>query len=110
MATVAVALPENGGPASVELAEGAITLSPIGIRIDGPALGLPVDSGIYQIVLHYADGTDYVLKDEEAFVSNSTYGFVDMEQGAFIYTFNRIVDTTALASVTIEGTDYPLAE
>ena len=51
-----------------------------------------------------------MLKDEEAFVSNSTYGFVDMEQGAFIYTFNRIVDTTALASVTIEGTDYPLAE
>ena len=44
MATVAVALPENGAPASVELAEGAITISPIGIRIDAPALGLPVDS------------------------------------------------------------------
>lgn len=108
MATVAVALPENGGPASVELAEGAIALSPIGIRIHAPALGLPVDSGIGQIVLHYADGTDYVLKDEEAFVSNITYGFLDMEQGVYTYTFNRIVDTTALASVTIEGTDYPL--
>ena len=108
MATVAVALPEDGGPASVELAEGAITLSPIGIRIHAPVLGLPVDSDIDQIVLHYADGTDYVLEDEDAFVSNRTYGFLDMEQGAFISTFNRIVDTTALASVTIEGTDYPL--
>lgn len=108
MATVTVALPEDGGPASVELAEGAITLSPIGIRIDGTALGLPVDSGIVQIVLHYADGTDYVLEDEDAFVSNRTYALQD--QGAFIYTFNRIVDTTALTSVTIEGTDYPLAE
>ena len=108
MATVAVALPENGAPASVELAKGAITISPIGIRIDAPALGLPVDSDIDQIILHYADGTDYVLEDEDAFVSNITYGFLDMEQGAFIYTFNRIVDTTALASVTIEGTDYPL--
>ena len=94
----------------MELAEGAIILSPIGIRIDGPALGLPVDSDIDQIVLHYADGSDYVLEDEEAFVSNRTYGFLDMEQGAFIDTFNRIVDTTALTSVTIEGTDYPLAE
>ena len=108
MATVAVALPENGGPASVELAEGAIALSPIGIRIHAPALGLPVDSGIGQIVLHYADGTDYVLKDEEAFVSNITYGFLDMEQGVYTYTFNRIVDTTALASVTIEGVEYSL--
>ena len=59
-------------------------------------------------MLHYADGTDYALKDEEAFVSNITYGFLDMEQGVYTYTFNRIVDTTALASVTIEGTDYPL--
>ena len=108
MATVAVALPEDGGPASVELADGAITLSPIGIRIHAPALGLPVDSDIDQIVLHYADGSDYVLEDEEAFVSNCTYSFLDMEQGAFIDTFNRIVDTTALASVTIEGSDYPL--
>lgn len=108
MASVAVALPESSGPASVELAEGAIALSPIGIRIDGSALGLPVDPGPRQIVLHYADGTDYVLKDKDAFVSNSTYGFADMEQEAFIYTFNRIVDTTALASVTIEGVEYSL--
>lgn len=108
MATVTVAMPEDGGPASVELAEGAITLSPIGIRIHAPALGLPVDSDIDQIILHYADGSDYVLEDEEAFISNRTYGFLDMEQEAFIDTFNRIVDTTALTSVTIEGTDYPL--
>ena len=104
MATVTVALPEDGGPASVELAEGAITLSPIGIRIDGAALGLPEDNGIQQVVLHYADGSDYVLLDEESFVSNRTYALQD--QGVYTYTFNRIVDTTALASVTVEGTDY----
>lgn len=108
MASVAVALPESGGPASVEMAEGAIVLSPIGIRIHTTALGLPADPGPRQIVLHYTDGTDYVLKDDQAFVSNSTYGFLDMEQGVLTYTFNRIVDTTMLVSVTIEGVDYPM--
>ena len=106
MATVTVALPEQSGPANVTLADGAITLSPIGIRIDGTALSLPEDNGIHQIVLRYADGSDYVLEDDEAFVSNRTYALQD--QGVFTYTFNRIVDTTALASVTIEDTDYPL--
>lgn len=106
MATVTVALPEQSGPANVTLADGAITLSPIGIRIDGTALSLPEDNGIHQIVLRYADGSDYVLEDDEAFVSNRTYALQD--QGVFTYTFNRIVDTTALVSVTIEGTDYPL--
>lgn len=106
MATVTVTLPEQSGPANVTLADGAITLSPIGIRIDGAALGLPEDNGIQQVVLHYADGSDYVLLDEASFVSNRTYALQD--QGVYTYTFNRIVDTTALASVTIEGTDYPL--
>ena len=50
-----------------------------------------------------------MLEDEEAFVSNRTYPFLDMRQGAFIDTFNRIVDTTALTSVTVEGVEYPLS-
>lgn len=106
MATVTVALPEQSGPANVTLAEGAITLSPIGIRIDGTALGLREDSSPQQIVLHYADGSDYVLEDDQAFVSNRTYALQD--QGVVTYTFNRIVDTTMLVSVTIEGVDYPM--
>lgn len=108
MSTVTVALPESGGLADVTLAEGAVTLSPIGIRIDGTALGLPQDSDIDRLILHYADGSDYTVEDDEAFVSNRTYALID--QGSSIYTFNRIVDTQAVVSVTIDDVQYPISE
>lgn len=107
MSTVTVALPERGGLADVTLAEGAVTLSPIGIRIDETALGLPQDSDIDRLILHYADGSDYTVEDDEAFVSNRTYALID--QGTSVYTFNRIVDTQAVISVTIDDVQYPVS-
>lgn len=108
MSTVTVELPENGGLADVTLAEGAVTLSPIGIRIDGTALSLPEDSDIDRLILHYADGSDYTVEDDEAFVSNHTYALID--QGTSVYTFNRIVDTQTVVSVTIDDIQYPISE
>ena len=107
MSTVTVALPESGGLAGVTLAEGAVTLSPIGIRIDETALGLPQDSDIDRLILHYADGSDYTVEDDEAFVSNRTYALID--HGTSVYTFNRIVDTQAVISVTIDDVQYPVS-
>ncbi|WP_294512615.1 hypothetical protein [uncultured Intestinimonas sp.] len=107
MSTVTVALPESGGLADVTLAEGAVTLSPIGIRIDETALGLPQDSDIDRLILHYADGSDYTVEDDEAFVSNRTYALID--HGTSVYTFNRIVDTQAVISVTIDDVQYPVS-
>lgn len=107
MSTVTVALPESADLADVTLAEGAVTLSPIGIRIDETALGLPQDSDIDRLILHYADGSDYTVEDDEAFVSNRTYALID--QGTSVYTFNRIVDTQAVVSVTIDDGQYPVS-
>ena len=108
MSTITVALPESGGLADTTLAEGAVTLSPIGIRIDETALGLSEDSDIDRLILHYADGSDYTVEDDGAFISNRTYALID--QGISVYTFNRIVDTETVVSVTIDDVQYPVPE
>ena len=94
----------DGGVADIELAGGAIRLSPISIQIDKNALGLALGNDIDYIVLNYSNGDQYVLVDESAFISNRSYAVED--QGVSTYTYNRIVDTNSIASVTIEGATY----
>lgn len=101
---ITVELPGDIGMLSVELEGGAVKLSPVGIQIDSTALGFSFADDLRRIVLHYADGTEYVVRDEESFVSNYTYALSDQE--VVTYTFNRIVDTNSIVSIEIKNMEY----
>lgn len=102
---ISLELPGNVGIAGVELASGAIRLSPVSIQMDLASLGVDSDS-IDSITLYYTDGSEYVVENEADFVSNHTYALIDQEGVTITYTFNRIVDTNSIASVEINGVTY----
>lgn len=94
---------------ALSLSDGAILVSPIGIRADLAGLtGVKKEEGLDSIVLQYRNGTSYVVKDEEAFLDNSSYALGRGSEE--IYVFNRLVDISQLASIVVEGTEYLLAE
>lgn len=101
---ITVELPGDIGMLSVELEGGAVKISPVGIQIDRSALGFSSLDDLHYIVLHYADGTEYVVRDADAFVSNYTYALNNQE--ITTYTFNRIVDTNSVVSIEIENAKY----
>ena len=81
-----------------------MTVSPISIQLDQEALGLPTATDPDRIALRYADGSEYVVEDEDTFISNHTYALSD---GTLItYTFNRIVDTHSVTAVEVNGVLY----
>lgn len=102
---ISIELPGDVGIAGVELADGAVYISPVSIQMDLAFLGVDGDS-IDSVTLHYTDGSNYVVKNEADFVSNQTYGLLDLEGSTLTYTFNRIVDTNSIASVEINGVMY----
>lgn len=102
---ISLELPGDVGIGGVELANGAIRLSPVSIQMDLASLGVDSDS-IDSITLYYADGSKYVVENEADFVSNHTYAVIDQEGTIITYTFNRIVDTDSIASVEINGVMY----
>ena len=102
---ISLELPGDVGIAGVELADGAVYISPVSIQMDLASLGVDGDS-IDSVTLHYTDGSKYVVKNEADFVSNQTYGLLDLEGSTLTYTFNRIVDTNSIASVEINGVMY----
>ena len=102
---ISLELPGDVGIAGVELASGAIRLSPVSIQMDLAPLGIN-DDLIDSITLYYTDGSEYVVENEADFVSNHTYAVIDQEGVTITYTFNRIVDTDSIASVEINGVMY----
>ena len=102
---ISLELPGDVGIAGVELAGGAIRLSPVSIQMDLASLGVDSDS-IDSITLYYTDGSEYVVENEADFVSNHTYAVIAQEGVVITFTFNRIVDTDSIASVEINGVMY----
>ena len=102
---ISLELPGDVGIAGVELASGAIRLSPVSIQMDLASLGVDSDA-IDSITLYYTDGSEYVVENEADFVSNHTYAVSDQEVSTLTFTFNRIVDTNSIASVEINGVMY----
>ncbi|MDR0813456.1 MAG: hypothetical protein LBO63_05570 [Oscillospiraceae bacterium] len=104
---------------SVKTANGAITVTPIGIRIDGAAIGIEMADYIREVSLIYKDGSTYVLTSAVDFMDNTTYGQHSGRAGStdnsgYYYstvstmTFNRLVDTAQVAAVVVEGAEYPI--
>lgn len=102
---ISLELPGDVGITGVELASGAIRLSPVSIQMDLASLGVDSDA-IDSITLYYTDGSEYVVENEADFVSNHTYAVSDQEGSTLTFTFNRIVDTDSIVSVEINGVMY----
>jgi hypothetical protein len=92
-----------------------LTLSPLGLRIgwhDAKELGPD------EIILHYADGTDYVVEGDGIF--NRSLGYWEATDhydttGEYTYEyicemFNRLVDVDTVESVTVTGHTYEQAD
>ena len=86
--------------------ERGAVLSAIGIAIDAQDVD-EIDS----VVLHYADGSSYVVRDENQNLDNTEYALgcgsgTDM---TLRLCFNRLVDPAQVMSVTVNGRNCPTA-
>lgn len=68
-------------------------------------------AGIQELVVHYQDGSEYVVErfgDEEA-EQNMISGGINGNTGAYMTIFNRFADTAAVADISVttsDGTPY----
>ena len=84
---------------------GNVVLSPIGMSVDKKALGLSLTNDIDHITLRFADGSEYIVEqdDSEAFISNKAYALGN-EDGSFSrILFNSVVDIDIITEVEVEG-------
>ena len=58
---------------TLSLNDGNVRVSPISISIHEAVLGFDIESYIHRIVLRYADGSEYILLDDNAFIDNRMY-------------------------------------
>lgn len=81
-------------------------LSAIGIALDAEDID-EVDS----VVLHYADGSSYVVRDEAQNLDNTEYalGCGSRPDMTLRLCFNRLVDPAQVVSVTVNGQSCPIA-
>jgi hypothetical protein len=87
-----------------------LTLSPFGLRLGWHADNdrLTNELVVDEIVLHYADGTDYVVRSDST-LNMVLGGWQSSEESNYEYLcqmFNRLVDTDTVTSVTVTGTTY----
>lgn len=93
----AVTVVDSGTGATV------LELSAIGLK-----LGCEDIDKVGRIVLDYADGTQYVVKDKANGLDNSDYGFGSGERPDMTLriVFNRLVDPSQVTAVVVDGQRY----
>ncbi len=99
-----IMLPDDGLE-NLSFDGGNVVVSPIGMSVDVEALGLDHMDDIDHITLHFADGSEYIVEqdDSEAYISNMAYALGN-EDGSFSrILFNSVVDIDKLSEVEIEG-------
>ena len=80
-----------------------VTISALGITVENPVEQELVTE---ELVLHFADGSDYAVESEKLRQMNHLVGYWQGDGSGFpavCYVFNRLVDIDALSSVTIAG-------
>ncbi len=97
LSPVSVADPATGGT--------AVELSPIAI-----ALHCGNKDYVGYLALDYADGTRYVVRDDASRLDNTDYGcgWGEYPNITLVYVFNRLVDPSQVAAVTVDGQRYEL--
>lgn len=88
-----------------------VTVSALGIRMPTPAAADAVTEAVLdELVLHMADGSQYVVQSEEDNIMNWVVGLgiadEDYHTIGNAYSFNRVVDVDAVTSVTVGGHYY----
>ena len=89
-----------------------VAVSALGIRMPNPAaVGDAVTDAVTdELVLHMADGTQYVVQSEQDNIMNWVVGLGISDEEYHIigsaYSFNRVVDVDAVTSVTCAGHYY----
>lgn len=89
-----------------------VAVSALGIRMPNPAaVGDAVTDAVTdELVLHMADGTQYVVQSEQDNILNWVVGLGISDEAYHIigsaYSFNRVVDVDAVTSVTCAGHYY----
>ncbi len=96
---------------SLTLAEGKIILSPIGLAIY-QGIGVPAasshDMNFHQVVIRYQDGTEYLVKNSADGNLTMNFGYALIDTDKLTYALNRLVDVDNVASVIIDGVEFPV--
>lgn len=101
-------------PATTFTAESGdtVTVSALGIRMRNPAAVADAVTEVVldELVLHMADGSQYVVQSEEGNIMNWVVGLCiadeDYHSIGNAFSFNRVVDVDAVTSVTAGGHYY----
>ena len=89
-----------------------VTVSALGIRMRNPAATADAvaEVALDELVLHMADGSQYVVQSEEGNIINWVVGLCiedeDYHTIGSAFSFNRMVDVDAVTSVTAGGHFY----
>lgn len=93
-------------PATVFTSEDGSTvqISPLGIMVSSPIF--VEHHGEYlanlELVIHYEDGSEYVVVSDQQFIDNTTVGLITAEDDDK-YGFSRLVEPENIVSVTLTG-------
>lgn len=90
----------------LDTGECGAVLSAIGIAVTAEDID-EVDS----VVLNYADGSSYVVRDKVRNLDNTEYalGCGSRPDMTLHLCFNRLVDPAQVVSVSVNGRNYPIA-
>lgn len=98
-----ITIPEQaqGKMTNITLGEGAVTLSPIAITVKVEEIENFPNSFIDLTKIKFADGTEYVVKDN--YILNYVFAVADSETEETTFMFNRIIDVKEVVSVIVDG-------
>jgi len=103
---VTIPVTQSSEMSSLKLEKGALAVSPVAIGINYKQLGFDTHFYVEELVIRYADGSEYVVVDDDAFINNSAYALDSGNYEEVTYMFNRIIDTEQIASVVVNGNEY----
>lgn len=98
-----ITIPEQaqGKMTNITLGDGAVTLSPIAITVKVEEIENFPNSFIDLTKIKFADGTEYVVKDN--YILNYVFAVEDSETEETTFMFNRIIDVKEVVAVIVDG-------
>ena len=85
----------------LSMMDGNVIVSPIAMRIDAVAIGFDISIPEPKYVcFKYIDGSEYILKNKDAFISNQSYACIIGDRLTIL--FNRIVDINSLSEIVLD--------
>lgn len=80
------------------------SVSPMGLALMEPADSTERETVLGDVIVHYADGTEYVVQKDEPYTVNHRVACGDV--GIHRLVFNRLIDPETVESVTITRDEY----